>query len=73
MGREMLGVIVLLACMAASPALAEGGGFTFGSPRQYTYPNEPQYQYPPDGRAQRKCPKGQAPYQGQCRVKLPVR
>jgi hypothetical protein len=66
-------LVVLAACALVSPAAAEGGGFTFGAPDQHAYPNEPQYQYPSNSRAQRKCPKGQALYQGRCRIKLPVR
>jgi hypothetical protein len=72
-------LILLVACALASPAAAEGGGFTFSAPDrssyppQYPYPNEPQYQYPSNSRAQQKCPKGQAPFQGRCRIKLPVR
>ena len=71
MTKHALIFLVLMAL--GSPAVAEGGGFTFsGEPRQYTYPSDPQYQYPSDSRKLR-CPKGQAPFQGRCRIKLPVR
>jgi hypothetical protein len=71
--RQMGGLIVLLGSALASPAAAEGGGFTIGPHGQHAYPNEPQYQYPTNSRTQRKCPKGQALFQGRCRIKLPVR
>ena len=36
---------------------------------EYPYPGEPQYQYPRmDGVKEMKCPKGQQPYQGKCRI-----
>lgn len=65
--------IMLLACLAGTPALA-AAGFTFGpgAPREYSYPAEPQYQYPSNSRTQRKCPKGQALFQGRCRIMRPV-
>jgi hypothetical protein len=70
-------LMAVIACAAASaPAAAGGGGgggFTFGQGHQYSYPNEPQYQYPANVRSQRQCPKGQALFQGRCRIKLPVR
>src|SRR5215203_25281 len=52
-------------------------GFTFsnGGPREYSYPADPHYQIEPRGHAQkwpRKCPKGQAVWQGRCRIALPV-
>jgi hypothetical protein len=59
-------LVILLATLL--PAAAQGGGLTLGSAaREYPYPSEPQYQYPVTERA-KKCPKGQAPYQGKCRV-----
>jgi len=61
-------LILLLACGGSAAAQ----GFTFGSAgRDYPYPNEPQYQYPStDGRGRivNRCPRGQAPYQVQCRT-----
>jgi hypothetical protein len=72
-GSAMRVLGFLLACVLSSPASAEGGGFTIGPPHQHAYPNEPQYQYPTNSPAQRKCPKGQALFQGRCRIKLPVR
>lgn len=54
---------VALFCFCAPAA---GFGFSLGGgPREYPYPNEPQYMYP--GKELRKCPKGVAPYQGKCR------
>ena len=57
----------LLVFLASSfPALAQV--------REYPYPSEPQYQYPVQSRhsKQLKCPKGQAPFQGKCRIIRPV-
>jgi hypothetical protein len=71
--RHMAVLIALLACALSAPAWAEGGGFTIGPSGQQAYPNQPQYQYPTNSRTQRKCPKGQALFQGRCRIKLPVR
>jgi hypothetical protein len=74
MTKNALVFLVLMAL--GSPAVAEGGGFTFGGEtRQHTYPSDPsdpQYQYSSNSRKLR-CPKGQAPFQGRCRIKLPVR
>jgi hypothetical protein len=61
-------LVVLLWCV---PVGAQG--FTFGGGRDHPYPNEPQYQYPyPYDGAWRKgvraCPRGQALYQGRCRI-----
>jgi hypothetical protein len=65
--------VAMLLMVLASPAFAEGGGITIGGqPREYSYPADPQYQYPIKGE-RRRCPKGQALYQGRCRIKLPVR
>jgi hypothetical protein len=77
----MRALMVLAACLVITPAWAAGGGggVTFsqgprsGEPPQYSYPHEPQYQYPSNSRTHRKCPKGQAVFQGRCRIKLPVR
>ena len=57
------GMIVLFCCGAAAAF-----GFNFGSAgngREFSYPNDPQYQYP--GKEMRKCPKNYAPYKGVCR------
>ena len=64
------------------PAAALGGfsvapvySFDPGSPREYPYPAEPQYQYPIQSqrtKAVRKCPRGQALFQGKCRIVRPV-
>jgi len=66
-------LILLLASLTAASAQ----GVTFGSEgkREHPYPAEPQYQYPAQdsrARAQRKCPKGQAVFQGRCRIVRPV-
>jgi hypothetical protein len=64
---RLLSVIALAVC-CGSPATAQG--FTFGGGRDHPYPNEPQYQYPSTGergRTAHRCPRGQAPFQGQCR------
>ena len=65
------------------PAAAGGFGFSIapvfsyapGAPREYPYPAEPQYQYPIQSqrtKAVRKCPRGQALFQGKCRIVRPV-
>ena len=63
--------------LIASIGSAEAFGLTFsnGGPGEYSYPADPQYQLEPRGRAHkpaRKCPKGQAVWQGKCRISLPV-
>ena len=63
------GLVVLLAM--ALTAAAEGFTSAAGAPREYPYPAEPQYQYPVQSerlRMTRKCPKGQAVFQGRCRI-----
>jgi len=62
---------VLIVALAASPAVAFGLTFGPGQPREYSYPSEPQYQYP-ETKPRRKCPKGQALWQGRCRIVRPV-
>lgn len=57
----MAGIVILLCC---GPAAAFGFGIGGGG-REYSYPNDPQYQYP--GKEMRKCPKDYAPYKGACR------
>lgn len=71
----MIRVLFLLIAFATA---ASAQGITFGSDgrREHPYPAEPQYQYPSTdqrARAQRKCPKGQAVFQGRCRIVRPVR
>ena len=70
----MLRVLMLLLATAL-PASAQGLTIGSGQAREYPYPSEPQYQYPmKDSRArtQLKCPKGQAPFQGKCKIIRPV-
>jgi hypothetical protein len=57
----MAGIVILFCC---GPAAAFGFSFG-GNGREYSYPNDPQYQYP--GKEMRKCPKNYAPYKGVCR------
>ena len=63
--------VLMLALAGCTSAAAQG--FTFGGTgREYPYPSDPQYQYPYPytdgrGRAMRRCPRGEAPYQGRCR------
>jgi len=67
-------VLVILLAMTL-PAAAEGFTSAPGTPREYPYPAEPQYQYPVQSERQRvtpKCPKGQAIFQGRCRIVRPV-
>lgn len=61
---------VLVYLMSCSAACAAGFSFSFGSAPngEHPYPNEPQYQYPRTDGKEMKCPKGQAPYQGKCRM-----
>ena len=66
---------LLILLVTALPAAAQSFTFGAGAPREYPYPNEPQYQYPVQTerpRAARKCPKGQALFQGKCRIVRPV-
>jgi hypothetical protein len=73
MGQAVRTVVVLLATV--STATAQGLTLGSGKPREYPYPANPQYQYP-DQREQprgaRRCHKGQALYQGKCRIVRPV-
>ena len=68
--------ILLILLATALPAAAQGLTFGAGAPREYPYPAEPQYQYPVQSeqrpRLARKCPKGQALFQGKCRIVRPV-
>jgi len=68
---------VVLMLTLGSMGHAGAFGFTFSNagPREYSYPADPHYQIEPRGLANkqaRKCPKGQAVWQGKCRVALPV-
>jgi hypothetical protein len=67
--RNMIWIVVL---PMASLTAASAQGITVGSDRrEHPYPAEPQYQYPSTdqrARAQRNCPKGQALFQGRCRI-----
>ena len=59
---------VLVGCCGTAAAQ----GFTLGgSGREHPYPNNPQYEYPPEnmppGKVHRRCPRDTAPYQGRCR------
>lgn len=65
--------VAALITLALWCAPASAQGFTFGGGgRDYPYPNEPQYQYPYPYEGARasasRCPRGQAPYQGRCRL-----
>jgi hypothetical protein len=67
---------LFLAFQIATPALAQGLTFSPGPPREYSYPANPQYQYPVEDSSQEtksKCPKGQEPWQGKCRVVIWLR
>jgi hypothetical protein len=67
--------IALMLVASMGPAAASGFTASNGGPREYSYPSDPQYQYEPRGHAYkpaRKCPKGQAVWQGKCRIALPV-
>jgi len=67
--------IAFMLLASISPAGAFGFTLSNGGPREYSYPADPMYQLEPRGRAQkpmRKCPKGQAVWQGKCRIALPV-
>ena len=67
--------IIVLLLAITSVAAAQGLTLGSGQPREYPYPADPQYQYPDQRiapRAMRKCPKGQALFQGQCRIIRPV-
>lgn len=73
MGDVMRVLVLLLA--TATAAAAQGLTLGFGGPREYPYPANPQYQYPDQreqARAARRCPKGQALFQGKCRIVRPV-
>jgi hypothetical protein len=73
MGPAIGAFLLLFATVGAATAQ----GLTLGSskPREYPYPANPQYQYP-DQREQprgvRRCPNGQALFQGKCRIVRPV-
>jgi hypothetical protein len=62
-----MGIVICL--LWHGPCAAAGFGFSFGGANgDYSYANEPMYQYPrTDGKGVR-CPKGQMPYQGKCRT-----
>jgi hypothetical protein len=67
--------VALLLLATALPAAAQGFSAGTGASREYPYPAEPQYQYPVQTerpRVARKCPKGQALFQGKCRIVRPV-
>jgi hypothetical protein len=67
--------VALMVLTSIGPAGAFGFTFSNGGPGEYSYPADPQYQLEPRGRAPkpaRKCPKGQAVWQGKCRIALPV-
>ena len=68
-------LIALMLLATTGPAGAFGFTFSNAGPREYSYPADPHYQLEPRGRANgpaRKCPKGQAVWQGKCRIALPV-
>ncbi len=87
-GTRKTAIHLMTAALVATttlPAAAGGLGFGFsaapvfsfdpGAPREYPYPAEPQYQYPIQSqrtKAVRKCPRGQALFQGKCRIVRPV-
>jgi hypothetical protein len=60
--RTIIACIVILFYCGPAAAFGFSSG---GSGREYSYPNEPQYQYP--GKEMRRCPKNYAPYKGVCR------
>jgi hypothetical protein len=55
--------------LCSGSVMAGSAGVGFGG-REYSYPHDPQYQYPPSttspGKTKFKCPRGQAPFQGKC-------
>jgi hypothetical protein len=79
-------IYLMTAAVVATTTLpAAAGGFGFsaapvfsfdpGAPREYPYPAEPQYQYPIQSqrtKAVRRCPRGQALFQGTRRIVRPV-
>ena len=72
--KDMWRILIFILATGV-PASAQGLSIGSGQPREYPYPAEPQYQYPIQDsrpRAHLKCPKGQAPFQGKCRVARPV-
>ena len=67
--------VALMLLELIGPAGAFGFTFSNAGPREYSYPADPHYQIEPRGHANklaRKCPKGQAVWQGKCRIALPV-
>ncbi len=60
--------------LATSLVLLVAIATAWAQPREYPYPNEPQYQYPMQSNRAKamKCPRGQAPFQGKCRIIRPV-
>jgi hypothetical protein len=64
--------------LLASSVPVDAQSFSAGVPREYPYPSEPQYQYPvqtrqaPKASPKARCHKGQAEYQGKCRIIRPV-
>jgi hypothetical protein len=67
--------VALMLLGSIDPAGAFGFTFSNAEPREYSYPADPHYQIEPRGHANksaRKCPKGQAVWQGKCRIALPV-
>lgn len=64
-------IVSAVAALTATPAAAQGITLGSGKAKEYPYPAEPQYQYPmtdAHGQARAKCPKGQALFQGKCRI-----
>ena len=58
----MTKLALLFVLLSSLPLLAQA--------REYPYPSEPQYQYPEQTKSKKamKCPRGQAPFQGKCRI-----